>query len=185
MAVTPSNGKIALTISGLSIVNGAQTTGAIGSLRKAPAPTAHVAVRLIKTGNRNVVYDVIRYNNTLQPVTPPVRHVTLARRQSRRQLARDVPREGTPCGRGFPSARRSRPGNARAAADTRLAVPEYVVCEAQAGHEVRVHRANAVDRDAGVATCPPAGIGKSSRMKTSTKSRRSRSNGCGNSRLSR
>jgi len=62
---------MALTISGLSIVNGAQTTGAIGSLKKAPASTAYVPVRLIKTSDRDVIYDVIRYNNSQNKVTAP------------------------------------------------------------------------------------------------------------------
>jgi len=60
-----------LTINGLSIVNGAQTTGAIGSLKKAPTPAARVPVRLIKTSNRDVVYDIIRYNNSQNKITAP------------------------------------------------------------------------------------------------------------------
>lgn len=63
--------KGSLSISGLSIVNGAQTTGAIGSLKKSPAPSARVPVRLIKTSNRDVVYDIIRYNNSQNKVTAP------------------------------------------------------------------------------------------------------------------
>jgi hypothetical protein len=63
--------RTALTIKGLSIVNGAQTTGAIGSLKKSPSPTALVPVRLIKTTDRDVVYNVIRYNNSQNKVTAP------------------------------------------------------------------------------------------------------------------
>jgi hypothetical protein len=65
------DGGARLTIRGLSIVNGAQTTGAIGSLKKLPDPSAFVPVRLIKTANRDVIYDVIRYNNSQNKVTAP------------------------------------------------------------------------------------------------------------------
>jgi len=58
------NGKTRFAFSGMSIVNGAQTTGAVASLSKAPPPTARVAVRFIKTENQDIVYDVIRYNNS-------------------------------------------------------------------------------------------------------------------------
>jgi hypothetical protein len=60
-----------LKIMGLSIVNGAQTTGALGSLKTAPAPSAYVPVRIIKTTNRDVIYDVIRYNNSQNKITAP------------------------------------------------------------------------------------------------------------------
>ena len=65
------DGRLALTIEGLSIVNGAQTTGAVGSLKKAPAPSAYIPVRLIKTTDRNIIYDIIRYNNSQNKVTAP------------------------------------------------------------------------------------------------------------------
>ncbi len=60
-----------IQIEGLSIVNGAQTTGAIGSLKKAPDASALVPVRFIKTSDRGVLYDIIRYNNSQNKVTAP------------------------------------------------------------------------------------------------------------------
>ena len=54
---------------GMSIVNGAQTTGAIASLDKAPKADAKVAVRFIQTESQEIVYDVIRYNNSQNKVT--------------------------------------------------------------------------------------------------------------------
>jgi hypothetical protein len=66
-----SGGNTVLKVRGLSIVNGAQTTGAIGSLRKAPATSALVPVRFIKTADRSVIYDIIRYNNSQNKVTAP------------------------------------------------------------------------------------------------------------------
>lgn len=57
-----------LSIEGLSIVNGAQTTGAIGSLKRTPVDV-QVPIRFIRTSNQDVVYDIIRYNNSQNKVT--------------------------------------------------------------------------------------------------------------------
>jgi hypothetical protein len=63
--VTPKEkeGKIHLKISGLSIVNGAQTTGAIGSL---PAPPSHseVQIRFIECSSPETITNIIVYNNS-------------------------------------------------------------------------------------------------------------------------
>lgn len=56
--------KPLLRISGLSIVNGAQTTGAIGSLRKIPAETVKVPARFVQTSNSELVRNVIQFNNS-------------------------------------------------------------------------------------------------------------------------
>ncbi|MCU1305242.1 MAG: hypothetical protein JWQ87_5526 [Candidatus Sulfotelmatobacter sp.] len=53
-----------LKVSGFSVVNGAQTTGAIGSLEKPPDPLASVQVRFIKCSDTETVLDVIQYNNS-------------------------------------------------------------------------------------------------------------------------
>lgn len=60
-----------LKISGLSIVNGAQTTGAIGSLENKPAATARVPIRFVRVGDKDqdLVQDIIRYNNSQNQVT--------------------------------------------------------------------------------------------------------------------
>lgn len=58
------NGKVKLKLSGMSIVNGAQTTGAVASLVSAPPKEAKVAVRFITTGDTEVLYNIIRYNNS-------------------------------------------------------------------------------------------------------------------------
>lgn len=60
---------IRLTIEGMSIVNGAQTSGAIGSLTKAPKGNALVPVRFVRTSNAELVRDIIRYNNSQNKVT--------------------------------------------------------------------------------------------------------------------
>jgi hypothetical protein len=53
-----------LTITGLSIVNGAQTTGALGSLDKSPDETALVPVRVVKTNDSETIFNIIQYNNS-------------------------------------------------------------------------------------------------------------------------
>jgi len=62
------NQKIRLKISGMSIVNGAQTTGALASLNTAPLKEAKVSVRFIKTDDGEILYNIIRYNNSQNKV---------------------------------------------------------------------------------------------------------------------
>lgn len=62
--VTQSNtpNKV-LEITGISIVNGAQTTGALGSLSKSPDPVGKVQARFVKCSNINTIRSIIEYNN--------------------------------------------------------------------------------------------------------------------------
>jgi hypothetical protein len=53
-----------LKVSGISIVNGAQTTGAIGHLETAPPDSARVQVRFVSTTDNNLIQDIVRYNNS-------------------------------------------------------------------------------------------------------------------------
>lgn len=57
------NGKT-LKLTGFSVVNGAQTTGAIGSLEKPPETSANIQVRFIKCSDTETILDVIQYNNS-------------------------------------------------------------------------------------------------------------------------
>jgi hypothetical protein len=59
-----------LTINGLSIVNGAQTTGALGSLDRSPHRTALVPVRIVKTTDSDTIFNIIQYNNSQNKVAP-------------------------------------------------------------------------------------------------------------------
>jgi len=61
--------KIFLVVDGISVVNGAQTTGAIGSLRKQPADTALVPARFVQTSDKDILFGIIRYNNSQNKVT--------------------------------------------------------------------------------------------------------------------
>ena len=67
--VTEGRSRRQLVLSGASIVNGAQTTGALGSLDKSPDATAMVPARFVQTSSSDVVYDIIQYNNSQNKVT--------------------------------------------------------------------------------------------------------------------
>lgn len=60
-----------LKISGLSIVNGAQTTGAIGSLANSPAENMLIPIRLIKCGNPDTVASIVKFNNSQNKINAP------------------------------------------------------------------------------------------------------------------
>lgn len=62
-------GKKQLKISGISIVNGAQTTGAIGSLKKSPSDEVRVPVRFVQTSNSDLVQNIVQFNNSQNKVT--------------------------------------------------------------------------------------------------------------------
>lgn len=59
----------ALKIKGMSIVNGAQTTGAIGSLPSRPSKNLMVPIRFIWTTNKARVQDIIRFNNSQNKIS--------------------------------------------------------------------------------------------------------------------
>ncbi|MEG4308081.1 MULTISPECIES: AIPR family protein [unclassified Microcoleus] len=52
-----------LEIIGISIVNGAQTTGALGSLDTSPDGTGYVQARFVKCNNINTIRKIIEFNN--------------------------------------------------------------------------------------------------------------------------
>jgi hypothetical protein len=58
-----------LSITGTSIVNGAQTTGALGSLSQAPGLGLMVPVRFVVTTDADTVFDIIQFNNSQNRVT--------------------------------------------------------------------------------------------------------------------
>jgi len=61
---------IKLKIDGISIVNGAQTTGAVGSLSSSPKVNGLVVARFIKSNDPSVVRNIIRYNNSQNKISP-------------------------------------------------------------------------------------------------------------------
>lgn len=64
-------GEATLHIKGFAIVNGAQTTGAVGSLDKPPSNNAMVQVRFITCGSKDTLRWIIKYNNTQNIMVGP------------------------------------------------------------------------------------------------------------------
>ncbi|MFS2009899.1 AIPR family protein [Azospirillum sp. CT11-132] len=52
-----------LKITGIAIVNGAQTTGSIGSLESRPSGDLKIPIRFVKASKDSIVANVVRYNN--------------------------------------------------------------------------------------------------------------------------
>lgn len=53
-----------LKITGISIVNGAQTTGSIANLPKDPSPDLQVSIRFVKANKDSIISNVVRFNNS-------------------------------------------------------------------------------------------------------------------------
>ena len=64
------NGKATLILEGMSIVNGAQTTGSLGSLHRPPDDKAMVPFRFIHCTDGDTIADIVRYNNSQNPLMP-------------------------------------------------------------------------------------------------------------------
>ena len=81
--------KKTLKVSGLSIVNGAQTTGAIGSLSRAPDQSALVPVRFVQTNDSETIYSIMQFNNSQNKVTASdFRSMDPVQKKLREQVAR-------------------------------------------------------------------------------------------------
>ncbi|MCH4021987.1 MAG: AIPR family protein [Acetobacter sp.] len=61
--------RVKISVQGFSIVNGAQTTGTIGTSQFIPPDQAFVLVRFISTSSEELVGEVVRYNNSQNAVT--------------------------------------------------------------------------------------------------------------------
>jgi AIPR protein len=59
-----------IKISGFSIVNGAQTTGSIGSLPKKPIGVK-VQARIVKCSSKDTIQSIIKFNNSQNPLVSP------------------------------------------------------------------------------------------------------------------
>lgn len=68
---TPQAGaKGPLKLSGIAIVNGAQTTGALSRSGSNALSDAAVLARFIKSDNDEIIDEIIRYNNSQNPIKP-------------------------------------------------------------------------------------------------------------------
>jgi hypothetical protein len=66
-----ANGRGELTVSGLGIVNGAQTTGSLGTLSEAEAAQIErlrIMARFVKCSEPEILSDIVKYNNTQNKV---------------------------------------------------------------------------------------------------------------------
>ncbi|MFH1459793.1 MAG: AIPR family protein, partial [Candidatus Omnitrophota bacterium] len=66
-----NKGKLEIVIRGISIVNGAQTTGALGSLEKSPAKNAYVPIRFVVCPKLETIQNIVKYNNSQNKITAP------------------------------------------------------------------------------------------------------------------
>lgn len=60
-----------LKIDGVSIVNGAQTTGAVGSVSREPGDSAMVSARFVKCVNTEIIKNIIKFNNSQNRIEAP------------------------------------------------------------------------------------------------------------------
>lgn len=102
-----------ITLKGLAIVNGAQTTGAIGSMDKPPSEDAFVPIRFVSVHNsdRDLIRDIVRYNNSQNQVTAAdFRSTDAIQKRLRQEVGRikDAEYEGGRRG-GFGSAIKRKP----------------------------------------------------------------------------
>jgi AIPR protein len=59
-----------LTISGIAIVNGAQTTGSLARVASADLSQVDVLARFVQSSDPQIIDDIIRYNNSQNPIKP-------------------------------------------------------------------------------------------------------------------
>lgn len=59
-----------LLMRGISIINGAQTSGALGECEEAEAAAAKVLCRIVKCDRPEIVHKIIHYNNTQNAIRP-------------------------------------------------------------------------------------------------------------------
>lgn len=60
-----------LAFKGISIINGAQTSGAVGHLIKEPDELAKVQVRFIMCNEKDTLYSIVKYNNSQNRIIAP------------------------------------------------------------------------------------------------------------------
>jgi hypothetical protein len=60
-----------LEITGISIVNGAQTTGAISSIKDDVSADLNIPIRIIECSNQETIKEIVRYNNSQNKLEAP------------------------------------------------------------------------------------------------------------------
>lgn len=102
-----------LRISGISIVNGAQTTGAIGSIDGIPDESALIPARFIQVSSPDLIHNIVRYNNSQNKLAAAdFRSTDSVQERLRQEFAQRKPRLIYSGGRrGGASDAIARPGN--------------------------------------------------------------------------
>lgn len=78
-----------IVLHGLGIVNGAQTTGAIGSMESARVGKGNVLARFVRTKDKAIVQGIIRYNNSQNKIDPAdFRSNDLVQARLRREMSK-------------------------------------------------------------------------------------------------
>ena len=80
-----------LRLNGIAIVNGAQTTGALHRSNSPDLGEASVLARFVKCGNSDVVDDIIRFNNSQNPILPSDFRSTDRQQERLRREFRAIP----------------------------------------------------------------------------------------------
>ncbi len=65
------NEKKELNIAGISIVNGAQTTGAIASIKDKVSENLKIPIRIIECENQETIKEIVRFNNSQNKLEAP------------------------------------------------------------------------------------------------------------------
>jgi len=108
-----------LKINGISIVNGAQTTGSLASLAEAPSRDLQVAIRFVKAKKDAIVANVVRFNNSQNKIQAADFRSTDAIQERLRTEFDAIPDAGYEGGR--------RGGASDAIKRTKFTLPSYTV----------------------------------------------------------
>ncbi|WP_372396464.1 AIPR family protein [Azospirillum sp. HJ39] len=88
---SPTAKRRVFQFKGMSIVNGAQTTGAIASTGGRLDAAAKVAARFVQTSDQQLLYSIIRYNNSQNKVTASDFRSTDATQRRLREEIKQIP----------------------------------------------------------------------------------------------
>ncbi|MER5390820.1 AIPR family protein [Saccharopolyspora sp. NPDC002686] len=101
-----------LGVSGIAVVNGAQTTGSLARVDSEKLKDARVLIRFVRASNNDLVEDVIRYNNSQNQIKPSDFRSGDKHQERLREEFKTVP-DATYLGarRGGPEDRARRPSN--------------------------------------------------------------------------
>ena len=116
--------KNKLKINGISIVNGAQTTGAIGSLGKLPNHRVMVPARFVQAPDSELVRNVIQFNNSQNKITASdFRSTDRIQKRLKKQIAQIIDAE-------YEGGRRG--GHSDVISRSKKLLPSYTVGQALA-----------------------------------------------------